>query len=69
MFGTAMQGYLMSDDSVAEQTELLVAYLCPTADNPEECDTGIRFYWPKFGKFTEINSCPIRLDPCKRSCI
>merc|ERR1719348_2546289 len=28
-FGTAMQGYLLTADSIAEQTELLVAILCP----------------------------------------
>merc|ERR1740128_1118754 len=33
-FGNAMQGYLMSDESITEQTELLVAYLCPTAETP-----------------------------------
>merc|ERR1712214_248629 len=44
-FGTAMQGYLMSADSISEQTELLVAILCPQAQDPDECDMVIRQYW------------------------
>merc|ERR1711973_1071190 len=49
-FGTAMQGYLMSADSISEQTELLVAILCPQAQDqasvtqPSE-NTGKALLW------------------------
>ena len=53
-FGTAMQGYLMSADSISEQTELLVAILCPQAQDQAECDAAIRKYWEGIGKCNKL---------------
>jgi len=71
-FGTAMQGYLMSDASVAEQTELLVAVLCPGAEDPVSCDEGIRYFWSKFALamypvFLEANSVCGQVGACKKN--
>merc|ERR1711872_33992 len=49
VFGGNMQAYLMSEESIAEQTELLVALLCPQLDDPAGCETGIRTWWAGIG--------------------
>jgi len=71
-FGTAMQGYLMTADSIAEQTELLVAILCPQADDPAVCDSAIRGYWSgiataMYPVFLEANSVCSQLGVCKKT--
>merc|ERR1712200_320406 len=64
-FGTAMQGYLMTADSIAEQTELLVAILCPQADDPAVCDSAIRGYWS--GIATAMYPVFSQLGVCKKT--
>jgi len=64
-FGGSFQTYLMSADSVAEQTELLAAMLCPAAEDAALCEEYVRGYW------SEITAAmyPKFLDPkdvCKR---
>merc|ERR1719435_829010 len=59
-FGTAMQ------------TELLVAILCPQADDPAVCDSAIRGYWSgiataMYPVFLEANSVCSQLGVCKRT--
>merc|ERR1711915_1051794 len=44
-FGGAFQAYLMSADSVAEQTELLAAILCPAAEDSALCEEYVRTFW------------------------
>merc|ERR1712121_145641 len=61
-FGTALQGYLMSSASVAEQTDLLATIACPSTDDPERCTELVNNYWgsiaslmyPEFLKPTEV---------------
>merc|ERR1711976_612155 len=69
-FSGNMQAYLMSDESIAEQTELLVALLCPSAPDPAGCETGIRDNWGAIGLamypvFLEANSVCAQLGACK----
>merc|ERR1711973_256791 len=45
VFSGNMQTYLMSDESVAEQTELLVALLCPSAPDSADCEAQARNWW------------------------
>merc|ERR1711874_355304 len=71
-FGTAMQGYLMSADSIAEQTELLVAILCPQAQDQAECDAAIRKYWEgialaMYPVFLDANDVCAQLGVCKKN--
>merc|ERR1711926_65071 len=44
-FSGNMQSHLMSSESVAEQTELLVSILCPTSPDVAECEDGFRTWW------------------------
>merc|ERR1711970_173769 len=61
-FETAMNAYLMSEASLAEQTELLAALLCPNTDDAAKCDEYVRGYWkeianavyPKFLDPTDV---------------
>ena len=46
---TAYQKGVLSDESLNEQTELAIAVVCPTADDPEDCVNLIDFYWPTLG--------------------
>ena len=41
----------MSADSVAEQTELLAAMLCPAAEDAALCEEYVRGYWSEISKF------------------
>merc|ERR1712200_14730 len=71
-FGTAMQGYLMSADSISEQTELLVAILCPQAQDQAECDAAIRKYWEgialaMYPVFLDANDVCAQLGVCKKN--
>jgi len=45
IFGTNMQAYLMSAESIAEQIEIIVANVCPGATDPAGCESGIRENW------------------------
>jgi len=49
-FGGGLQGYLMSEDSVAEQTELLASIACPSTEDPEHCEELVRSYWSKIAE-------------------
>jgi len=61
-FGDALQGYLMSEASVTEQTELLASIGCPSVEDPDRCEELVRAYWkdlasaiyPEFLKPTEV---------------
>ena len=44
----AMEKYLDSDASIAEQVEIIVSG-CGEADDPAGCETGIRAWWPQMG--------------------
>jgi len=70
VFGGNMQAYLMSAESIAEQTELLVALLCPQLEDPAGCETGIRTWWAGIGAamypvFLEPGSVCEELAACK----
>lgn len=39
--------YLSSEESVGKQVEVLVAVVCPEADNPEECVELLPAFWAK----------------------
>merc|ERR1711926_60046 len=70
VFSGNMQTYLMSDESVAEQTELLVALLCPSAPDSADCEAQARSWWPQiavamFPKFLEANYICGELGACK----
>ena len=45
-----MQGYLMSEASLAEQASILTAVLCPEAPDVAACETGINENWSAIGK-------------------
>merc|ERR1712002_323918 len=69
-FGGNMQAYLMSADSVAEQTELLAALLCPNAADAAQCDEYVRTYWKDiaaamYPKFLDPNDVCQQLGSCK----
>merc|ERR1711929_48166 len=59
----------MSDESIAEQTELLVALLCPASPDPADCEAQSRAWWPQiagamFPVFLEANSICGQLGAC-----
>ena len=49
IFLGAMLDYLMSDASIAEQTEIIVANVCPGAEDPAGCEAGMRAWWSGIG--------------------
>merc|ERR1712198_14924 len=68
-FSGNMQTYLMSGESVAEQTELLVALLCPQAEDAAGCEAGFWAWWAKiaaamYPEFLEANSICGQLGAC-----
>merc|ERR1711951_202563 len=68
-FSGNMQSHLMSSESVAEQTELLVSILCPTSPDVAECEDGFRTWWTPiagamFPVFLEANSICGQLGAC-----
>merc|ERR1711970_43976 len=70
-FETAMNAYLMSEASLAEQTELLAALLCPNTDDAAKCDEYVRGYWKEianavYPKFLDPTDVCTRLGACPR---
>lgn len=62
----------MSDASIAEQTGLLVAVLCPGAEDVAECEAAIPMYWPgialaMYPVFLEANSVCGQVGACKKN--
>ena len=45
-----MGAYLMSEESLAEQTGILVASVCPMAEDPAHCEEDLNMYWAQIGK-------------------
>ena len=45
-----MGALLMSEESLAEQTGILIASVCPMADDPAACEEGLNMYWDDIGK-------------------
>lgn len=41
----------MSDGSLSDQVEILIADMCPQAFYPIECIDVVRYYWPELGEF------------------
>merc|ERR550539_855764 len=68
-FGGAMLDYLMSDASIAEQTEIIVANVCPGAEDPAGCEAGMRAWWSgiamaMYPVFLEPNDVCMQLGAC-----
>merc|ERR1712127_548000 len=40
-----LAAYLTSDESVMRQQEMLVPEICPGAENPAECESGLPDFW------------------------
>ena len=45
-----MGEHLMSEESLAEQTGILVASVCPMAEDPAHCEEDLNMYWAQIGK-------------------
>merc|ERR1711909_251734 len=68
-FGGAMLDYLMSDASIAEQTGIIVANVCPGAEDPAGCEAGMRAWWSgiamaMYPVFLEPNDVCMQLGAC-----
>jgi len=64
-----MLEYLMSADSIAEQIEIIVANVCPGAEDPVGCEAGMRTWWEgiamaMFPVFLEPNQVCMDLGAC-----
>merc|ERR1711915_256014 len=73
-FSGNMQTYLMSEASVAEQTELLVAILCPQSEDAALCETAIRGWWGQicaamYPKFLDAGFICGTLGACKKTLV
>lgn len=44
-YGDTLEGYLVTEISKAEQTQMIIENLCPGASNVTSCATGIRNWW------------------------
>ena len=40
----------MSEGSLVEQVEILVASICPESDDPAACEDAVRTYWSEIGR-------------------
>ena len=47
-----MRDRFLSEESIVEQTAVIVAQVCPGADDPMGCETGINAWWGEIGKLT-----------------
>merc|ERR1711915_92114 len=59
VFGGAMSDYLQSEASLAEQTAILAAALCPGESDPAGCEEALNTYWSQIG----LAMYPVFLDP------
>ena len=69
-----MQGYLMSEASLAEQASILTTVLCPEAPDVAACETGINENWSAIGLamypvFLEAGAVCAELGACKKSLV
>ena len=50
-----MNAYLMSDESIAEQIEIIIANVCPQVADPARCDAGTRANWEAIGNYILVH--------------
>merc|ERR1711962_424294 len=64
-FGGAMSNYLQSEASLAEQTAILVAAVCPQASDAVACEADLNTYWSQIG----LAMYPVFLEPTSDECV
>merc|ERR1712142_859883 len=73
-FGDAMSNYLQSEASLAEQTAILVAGVCPQTSDAADCEAKLNIYWSQIGLamypvFLEPTSVCMELGVCKKTVV
>merc|ERR1711937_500619 len=73
-FGGALSNYLQSEASLAEQTAILVAAVCPQAPDAADCEAVLNTYWSQIGLamypvFLEPSSVCSELGVCKKTVV
>ena len=53
---TAYQDGVLSEASLEEQMSLAIAFVCPTVDNPRDCEYLVVYYWPYLGNIFFYNT-------------
>merc|ERR1711917_114135 len=67
-FGDAISNYLQSEASLAEQTAILVAGVCPQTSDAVDCEAKLNIYWSQIG----LAMYPVFLEPtsvCKETVV
>merc|ERR1712198_19600 len=73
-FGDAISNYLQSEASLAEQTAILVAGVCPQTSDAADCEAKLNIYWSQIGLamypvFLEPTSVCMELGVCKKTVV
>merc|ERR1711917_177960 len=64
-FGDAISNYLQSEASLAEQTAILVAGVCPQTSDAADCEAELNIYWSQIG----LAMYPVFLEPTSDECV